>query len=244
MITKTPSSSWIKSNILTLLYALIIALLIRTFLFQPFFIPSSSMEPNLLVGDRLFASKYDYGYSKHSFPFSFGPISNRIFSSTPERGDIIIFKPPHTDLDYIKRLVGLPGDKIRVENGKLIINDTILNYKKIREEPKVLKNGRVVNVDTYLETLPSGKSYEIYNYIDGSPGDNTKEITIPTDSYYFMGDNRDNSNDSRFWGTVKFERLVGKAQIIFFSTEGGSKFYEFWKWPFDIQFNRLFNFIK
>ena len=153
MIKKTPSSSWIKSNILTLLYALIIALLIRTFLFQPFFIPSSSMEPNLLVGDRLFASKYDYGFSKHSFPFSLGPISNRIFSSTPERGDIIIFKPPQTNLDYIKRLVGLPGDKIRVENGKLIINDTILNYKKIREEPKVLKNGRIINVDVYLETL-------------------------------------------------------------------------------------------
>ena len=131
MSNKKINSSWIKSNLLTLFYALVIALIIRTFLIQPFFIPSSSMEPNLLVGDRLFASKFDYGYSKHSFPFSLGPISNRIFSNVPDRGDVIIFKPPHTNLDYIKRLIGLPGDRIEVQNGNLIINSNSLEYENI-----------------------------------------------------------------------------------------------------------------
>ncbi len=222
MTDKFLSKSWFKSNLLTLIYALLIALLIRTFLFQPFFIPSSSMEPNLLIGDRLFASKYDYGYSKH----------------------VIIFKPPHTNLDYIKRLVGMPGDIIKVKDGKLIINGESAKYKELREDTKILKNGRVVKARVLIETLPNGKSYEIYNYIDGSPGDNTNEIIVPNDSYFFLGDNRDNSNDSRFWGSVNFDRLVGKAQIIFFSTEGGSKFYEIWKWPFDIQFKRLLKLIS
>ena len=244
MSNKKINSSWIKSNLLTLFYALVIALIIRTFLIQPFFIPSSSMEPNLLVGDRLFASKFDYGYSKHSFPFSLGPISNRIFSNVPDRGDVIIFKPPHTNLDYIKRLIGLPGDRIEVRNGNLIINSNLLKYENIREDSKVLKNGRVIKINVLKETLPNGISYEIYNYLDGSPGDNTKEFVVPENHYFFMGDNRDNSNDSRFWGTVGFNRLVGKAQIIFFSTEDGSTILEFWKWPFDIQFNRLLKLIN
>jgi len=244
MSDKKINASWIKSNLLTLFYALVIALIIRTFLIQPFFIPSSSMEPNLLVGDRLFASKFDYGYSKHSFPFSLGPISNRIFSNVPERGDVIIFKPPHTNLDYIKRLIGLPGDRIEVRNGNLIINRNSLEYENIREDSKVLKNGRVIKINVLKETLPNGISYEIYNYLDGSPGDNTKEFVVPENHYFFMGDNRDNSNDSRFWGTVEFNRLVGKAQIIFFSTEDGSTILEFWKWPFDIQFNRLLKLIN
>ena len=239
MSDKKINASWIKSNLLTLFYALVIALIIRTFLIQPFFIPSSSMEPNLLVGDRLFASKFDYGYSKHSFPFSLGPISNRIFSNVPDRGDVIIFKPPHTNLDYIKRLIGLPGDRIEVRNGNLIINSNLLEYENIREDSKVLKNGRVIKINVLKETLPNGISYEIYNYLDGSPGDNTKEFVVPENHYFFMGDNRDNSNDSRFWGTVEFNRLVGKAQIIFFSTEDGSTILEFWKCPIDIQYNRL-----
>ena len=244
MSDKKINTSWIKSNLLTLFYAIVIALIIRTFLIQPFFIPSSSMEPNLLVGDRLFASKFDYGYSKHSFPFSLGPISNRIFSNVPDRGDVIIFKPPHTNLDYIKRLIGLPGDRIEVRNGNLIINSNSLEYENIREDSKVLKNGRVIKINVLKETLPNGISYEIYNYLDGSPGDNTKEFVVPENHYFFMGDNRDNSNDSRFWGTVEFNRLVGKAQIIFFSTEDGSTILEFWKWPFDIQFNRLLKLIN
>ena len=244
MTDKVLSKSWIKSNFLTLLYALLIALLIRTFLFQPFFIPSSSMEPGLLIGDRLFASKYDYGYSKHSFPFSLGPISDRILANEPERGDVVIFKPPHTKLDFIKRLIGLPGEKVKVVNGKLFINGISAKYETLRVDTKILKNGKTEKVTVLLETLPNGKSYEIYNYYEGSRGDNIDEIIVPEDSYFFMGDNRDKSSDSRFWGSVKFERLVGKAKIIFFATEGGSKFYEIWKWPFDIQFKRLFKLIS
>ena len=235
----------IVSNILTLIYAVIIALLIRTFILQPFFIPSSSMEPGLLVGDRLFASKFDYGYSKHSFPFSLGPISERVLSNSPNRGDIIIFKPPNTNLDYIKRLIGLPGDKIQVINGNLIINGNLLEYENVREDKKVLRNGRIIKINVLKETLPNGISYEIYNYIDGSPGDNTREIIVPEDQYFFMGDNRDNSNDSRFWGAVDYERIVGKAQIIFFATKNGSPMYNLLlKLPFDIEFERIVKFIK
>ena len=141
-------------------------------------------------------------------------------------------------------MIGLPGDRIEVRNGNLIINSNLLEYENIREDSKVLKNGRVIKINVLKETLPNGISYEIYNYLDGSPGDNTKEFVVPENHYFFMGDNRDNSNDSRFWGTVEFNRLVGKAQIIFFSTEDGSTILEFWKWPFDIQFNRLLKLIN
>tara|TARA_Y100000590_G_scaffold383108_1_gene453521 strand:- start:441 stop:1520 length:1080 start_codon:yes stop_codon:yes gene_type:complete len=240
------ANNWRKilSNFLTLIYALIIALLIRTFLLQPFFIPSSSMEPGLLVGDRLFASKYDYGYSKHSFPFSRGPISDRILANNPQRGDVIIFKPPHTNLDYIKRLVGLPGDKIVIQGGKLFINGETAIYEEVREDLKILKNGRGIRVQVLTETLPNGKTYEIYNYQNNSPGDNTKEFIVPENHYFFLGDNRDNSNDSRFWGSVDIERIVGKAQIIFFATKRGTPMYNLiLKRPFEIDFTRIMSFI-
>ena len=239
------SKSSILDNLKTLFYALIIALIIRSFFLQPFYIPSSSMEPNLLVGDRLFVTKYSYGYSKHSFPFSPNIFNGRIMDSMPKMGDVVVFKTPADNrTDYIKRLIGLPGDRIEVQNGNLIINSKSLEYENIREDSKVLKNGRVIKINVLKETLPNGISYEIYNYLDGSPGDNTKEFVVPENHYFFMGDNRDNSNDSRFWGTVEFNRLVGKAQIIFFSTEDGSTILEFWKWPFDIQFNRLLKLIN
>jgi len=235
MNDKQSMSSWIKSNLITVFYAIIIALLIRTFLFQPFFIPSSSMEPNLLVGDRIFASKYDYGYSSHSFPFSLPIIKGRIFESSPKRGDVVIFKPPHTKNDYIKRLIGLPGDKIKLIDGTVYINSTPLERKFVRTDDR--------KISIYEETMPGGVSYETRDLGD-KPQDNIKEFTVPTDHYFFMGDNRDNSNDSRFWGTVPVERIVAKAQIIFFSTKDGSWFIEFWRWPFDIQFERLFKFVR
>ena len=247
MSDKKINASWIKSNLLTLFYALVIALIIRTFLIQPFFIPSSSMEPNLLVGDRLFASKFDYGYSKHSFPFSLGPISNRIFSNVPDRGDVIIFKPPHTNLDYIKRLIGLPGDRIEVQNGNLIINSNSLEYENIREDSKVLKNGRVIKINVLKETLPNGISYEIYNYLDGSPGDNTKEFVVPENHYFFMGDNRDNSLDSRFVdqvGYVPFANLIGRAEFLFFSSDKSIPLWKVWKWHRKFRVDRIFNKIE
>jgi len=235
MSDKESTSSWIKSNLITIFYAIIIALLIRTFLFQPFFIPSSSMEPGLLVGDRIFASKYDYGYSRHSFLFSLPIINGRIFESSPKRGDVVIFKPPHTRNDYIKRLIGLPGDKIKLIDGTIYINSNPVEREFVRTDDK--------DIAIYKETMASGVSYETRDLGD-KPQDNIKEFIVPENHYFFMGDNRDNSNDSRFWGPVPAERIVAKAQIIFFSTKDGSWFIEFWRWPFDIQFERLFKFIK
>jgi len=235
MSDKESTSSWIKSNLITIFYAIIIALLIRTFLFQPFFIPSSSMEPGLLVGDRIFASKYDYGYSRHSFPFSLPIINGRVLESSPKRGDVVIFKPPHTRNDFIKRLIGLPGDKIQLNDGVVFINSIPVN----REFVRIDESG----ANIFKETMPNGKSYEIRD-VGKTPQDNTVEYLVPENHYFFLGDNRDKSSDSRFWESVPIERIIAKAQIIFFSTKDGSWFIEFWRWPFDIQFERLFKFIK
>ena len=244
MADSNSSLDWFKSNFLSLFYAILIAIIIRTFFFQAFFIPSSSMEPTLLVGDRIFVSKFSYGYSKHSFPFSLPLINERVLFSEPERGDIIVFKTPENlRIDYIKRLVGLPGDKIQMIDGILHINDIPVKRKKIRSETKLINNGQIRNVLIYEETLPNNISYETFD-IGNTRADNTSEIFIPEDSYFFMGDNRDNSKDSRFVGSVPKNNLVGKAQIIFFATEGGSTILEFWRWPFDIQIDRLFKMIN
>ena len=244
MADKNSSLDWFKSNFLSLFYAILIAIIIRTFFFQAFFIPSSSMEPTLLVGDRIFVSKFSYGYSKHSFPFSLPLINERVLFSEPERGDIIVFKTPENlRIDYIKRLVGLPGDKIQMIDGILHINDIPVKRKKIRSETKLINNGQIRNVLVYEETLTNNISYETFD-IGNTRADNTSEIFIPEDSYFFMGDNRDNSKDSRFVGSVPKNNLVGKAQIIFFATEGGSTILEFWRWPFDIQIDRLFKMIN
>ncbi len=244
MADKNSTLDWFKSNFLSLFYAILIAIIIRTFFFQAFFIPSSSMEPTLLVGDRIFVSKFSYGYSKHSFPFSLPLINERVLFSEPERGDIIVFKTPENlRIDYIKRLVGLPGDKIQMINGILHINDIPVKRKKIRSETKLINNGQIRNVLVYKETMPNNISYETFD-MGNTRADNTSEIFIPEDSYFFMGDNRDNSKDSRFVGSVPKNNLVGKAQIIFFATEGGSTILEFWRWPFDIQIDRLFKMIN
>ena len=235
MSDKESTSSWIKSNLLTIFYAIIIALVIRTFLFQPFFIPSSSMEPGLLVGDRIFASKYDFGYSRHSFPFSLPIVKGRIFESSPKRGDVVIFKPPHTRNDYIKRLIGLPGDKIQLNDGVVFINSIPVDREFVRTDES--------GANIFKETMPNGRSYEIRD-VGKTPQDNTVEFLVPENHYFFLGDNRDKSSDSRFWESVPIERIIAKAQIIFFSTKDGSWFIEFWRWPFDIQFERLFKLIK
>ena len=202
------------------------------------------MEPTLLVGDRIFVSKFSYGYSKHSFPFSLPLINERVLFSEPERGDIIVFKTPENlRIDYIKRLVGLPGDKIQMIDGILHINDIPVKRKKIRSETKLINNGQIRNVLVYEETLPNNVYYETFD-MGNTRADNTSEIFIPEDSYFFVGDNRDNSKDSRFIGSVPKNNLVGKAQIIFFATEGGSTILEFWRWPFDIQIDRLFKMIN
>ena len=213
--------SIIFDNIKTLLGALFIAILIRSLLFQPFYIPSSSMEPTLLVGDRIFVSKYAYGYSKHSFPFS-PPITNkRFFSNKPKRGDLVVFKTPSDNrTDYIKRLIGLPGDTIQFIEGDILLNKKKIERKKIKENLKIRCGNMNFPVTVYEETLPNGIKYKaVYSKIGTLM--NSDEYIVPNEHYFFLGDNRDCSKDSRFLSEVGYvheDNLVGKAQFIFFST--------------------------
>ncbi len=234
--------SWLEIG-KTIVYALLIAAAIRTFVFQPFDIPSGSMENTLRVGDYLFVSKLAYGYSRYSFPFSAGPFSGRIFASQPERGDIVVFKlPADNSTDYIKRLIGLPGDRIQVTDGQLYINGQPVKREKVSEGVEEL-DGFDRDVAHYRETLPNGKSYETLAFAPNNPLNNTGVFVVPEGHYFMMGDNRDNSSDSRAAGSgvgyVPFENLVGKAEIIFFSTDGSARFWEIWQWPFAIRYSRL-----
>ena len=234
----------IIDNIKTLLYALLIALFIRSFFFQPFYIPSSSMEPNLLIGDRLFVSKYSYGYSQHSFPFSPKIFTGRILKKTPKRGDVVVFKTPADDrTDYIKRLIGLPGDKVQIINKDLYLNGIKIEKKQIEISLNINCGREILEVEAYEETLPNGAKYLTVYRKDGTMI-NTDEFIVPNENYFFLGDNRDCSKDSRFLGSVgyvNFNNLVGKARIIFFSTDKkkGSLF-KFWNWNQIVRKGRLF----
>ena len=234
----------ILENIKTIIYALIIAILIRSLLLQPFYIPSSSMEPSLLVGDRLFVTKLSYGYSRHSFPFSLGPIKNRILFSEPDRGDVIVFKTPADNrTDYIKRLIGLPGDKLQFIDGNLYLNDVEILKSKTQYKSKIFCGKSTVNNIVFKEKLLNGKEYLISYYKSGSY-QNSDEFLVPKDHYFFLGDNRDCSKDSRFLSSVGFvhkDNLVGKAQFIFFSTNirEGSIF-EIWNWKKILRTERFF----
>ena len=210
----------IFDNIKTILYALIIAIVIRSLFFQPFYIPSSSMEPTLLVGDRIFVSKYSYGYSKHSFPFS-PPFSNEnFFTKDPKRGDLVVFKTPSDNrTDYIKRLIGLPGDTIQFKNGEIFLNNKKIKREKIKNESIIRCGSQNLNTVSFIETLPNGISYNAV-YLTKGTLKNSDEYKVPNDSFFLMGDNRDCSKDSRFLSSVGYVNkinLVGKASIIFFS---------------------------
>ena len=204
----------IIENLKTIIYALIIALIIRSFLFQPFYIPSSSMEPNLLVGDRLFVSKYAYGYSRHSFPFSPNFSDKRYLSNKPERGNVIVFKTPSDNrTDYIKRLIGLPGDTIQIIDGDLYLNDEKIIRDKIEIYKSINCGNEILRIDAFEETLPNKKKYIAVYRKEGTIL-NTSKFFVPDNHYFFMGDNRDCSKDSRFLssvGYVSFNNLVGKA---------------------------------
>ena len=235
-------------NTKTLFYAAIIAILIRSILIQPFYIPSSSMEPNLLVGDRLFVTKFSYGYSKHSFPFSPPIFKGRILNIEPKRGDVIVFKTPADNrTDYIKRLIGIPGDTIQFIDGELYLNDNQI-LKTIKNKDDILYCGNTkIPVITFKEKLPNGITYLASYRKDYSIRDTDKFI-IPDDNYFFLGDNRDCSKDSRFLSEVGYvhkDNLVGKAQIMFFSSDPkvGSILY-FWNWNKILRFNRFFKFIE
>jgi len=234
----------IIENIKILLFALIIALFIRSFFIQPFYIPSSSMEPGLVVGDRLFVSKYSYGYSRHSLPFSLKIYNKRIFEKTPMRGDVVVFKTPADNrTDYIKRLIGLPGDVIQIINKDLYLNDIKIKKEKIENSSNIYCGNEILKADFYEETLPNGKKYVAVYRKKGSMIDSDKFI-VPINHYFFMGDNRDCSKDSRFLssvGFVSFNNLVGKAQFIFFSNDKKEGlFIQFWKWGESIRLQRFF----
>jgi signal peptidase I len=224
----------------TIVYALLIAAVIRSFLFQPFNIPSGSMEATLLVGDYLFVSKSSYGFSRYSFPFAIFPFSGRFFTGTPERGDIVVFKyPVDNSTDYIKRLIGLPGDRIQMKEGVLYINEQPVPKTRVEDYVETV-GGQPHHVPQYKETLPNGVSYFVLDREPEGNLDDTQIFVVPEGHYFMMGDNRDNSADSRVdVGYVPFENFVGKAQIIFFSTDGSARLWEFWRWPFAIRYGRI-----
>lgn len=226
--------------------ALVLALIVRTFLFQPFTIPSGSMKDTLLVGDYLFVSKYAYGYSRYSLPFSPDIFSGRIWAEPPTRGDVAVFKLPRDpSVDYIKRVIGLPGDKIQMIDGVLQINGTPVPKVKIDDYVTRDEFGET-RVARYRETLPNGVSYEVLDLDPHSFSDNTPVFEVPAGHYFMMGDNRDNSTDSRVLGAVgyvPFENFVGRADIIFFSVKEGEPAWQFWRWPWTVRFDRIFKLI-
>lgn len=232
----------------TIVYAILIALAVRTVAFEPFNIPSGSMIPSLLVGDYLFVSKYSYGYSRYSLPLSLPIISERLFFTAPERGDVAVFKlPADNSTDYIKRIIGLPGDRIQVIRGVLHINGDAV--KRVARGDYVYRDesGRIVRAQLYRETLPGGRSHDIIELSDNGPLDNTPVYTVPPGHYFAMGDNRDNSLDSRVSSAVGFvpaRNLVGRAEILFFSIESPARIWEIWKWPTAIRFSRFFQSIE
>jgi signal peptidase I len=247
MAQKSQKSSTAGEFIKTIVYAGLIAVGIHTFLYEPFFIPSGSMVPTLLVGDYLFVNKFAYGYSHFSFPFSPDVFSGRIFGHMPKRGQVVVFRPPgQPDTDFIKRVVGLPGDTIQVTGGQLYINGAEVPRAEVGNYTDTSSGGPVVARE-YMETLPGGKPHAILKETDDGFANNTQVYTVPAGDLFMMGDNRDDSEDSRFMdgpvGYVPVENLIGPADMIFFSINLQYPFYEFWEWPFEIRWGRMFHAI-
>lgn len=247
-------------TIKTLVWALLLAGLIRTLFFQPYWIPSGSMKDTLLIGDFLFVNKMAYGYSKHSCPWSLCPFSGRILSKEPKRGDVVVFKHPTTGADFIKRLVGLPGEKIQMKDGYLYINNIKVNQISdgVFEERNEIQGpmqssrpacskptgiGMICTKEKFISELPNGVSHNVLNVSSGQSLDNTGIYSVPDNHYFFMGDNRDNSSDSRVRkprgiGFVPLENIVGRADRVMFSSAGKSILY-FWTWRSDRYFKSI-----
>jgi len=242
----TKQKGGFMETVRTLFYTVLIAILIRTFAFEPFNIPSGSMIPTLLVGDYLFVSKFSYGYSRFSLPFGLGPFDGRILYSEPDRGDVAVFKLPRDNsTDYIKRIIGLPGDTIQMRDSVLYINGEAVPRERI-EDYVPRDDGAGQRAAQFVETLPNGRSYRILEQQVNGSLDNTQVYTVPDGHFFALGDNRDQSLDSRVISGVGFipkENLVGRAEILFFSVTGESGFFEVWNWPFAIRFDRIFDAI-
>lgn len=258
MRRKSDDGLW--ETVKVIIQALLIAFFVRSFLYQPFNIPSASMYPTLKIGDYLFVSKLSYGYGKYSFNFSLGGFGHEllnccpidfpgrvVLADTPKRGDVAVFKlPSNTEVDYIKRVIGLPGDRIQMREGILYINGAAVKKERIEDYVDPDGEGSGSPVPQYVETLPNGVTYRVLDEVANGAADNTQEYAVPEGHYFMMGDNRDNSQDSRFLnevGYVPIENYVGRADIIFFSISQDAAFWEFWRWPLDIRWNRFFNLI-
>ncbi|MFZ5673781.1 MAG: signal peptidase I [Pseudomonadota bacterium] len=261
---KSDDGFW--DTIKVIIQALLIAFAVRMFLYQPFNIPSESMYPTLKVGDYLFVSKLSYGYSKYSFNFGlnlfgnelfkFGPIpveGRFVFPAEPKRGDVAVFKLPlDNETDYIKRVIGLPGDRVQMREGVLYINGQAVPKQRIADFVDEQGPNAGKPVPQYVETLPNGVSYNVLDLTPESGADNTQEYVVPAGNYFMMGDNRDNSLDSRYAanssqrgvGFVPYENFVGRADIIFFSIEPNAAFWQVWKWPTSIRWLRFFNLVN
>ncbi len=239
---KKDKDGGIYETVKIVVQALLLALVVRTFLFQPFNIPSGSMVNTLLIGDYLFVSKYSYGYSRYSFPFGLVPIPGRVWAGEPQRGDIAVFKlPTDNSTDYIKRVIGLPGDKIQLRGGVVYINDEEVKRERIDDYIEDTSFG-VKRTARYRETLPNGVTYDVLDLSPRGQLDNTRVYEVPEGHYFMMGDNRDNSVDSRVLsrvGYVPLENFIGRAEVLFFSVQEGNAAWEIWKWPWSIRWDRL-----
>jgi len=242
--SREKKGSGLGETVKIVIQALLLALVVRTLLFQPFNIPSGSMKSTLLVGDYLFVSKYAYGFSRYSLPFGPNLFEGRIWAAEPERGDVVVFKLPRDNsTDYIKRVVGLPGDQIQVRGGVLYINGEAVE----RESVGQWTDDDGIRYERYRETMPNGVQYMTLDRDPNGPEDNTQVYEVPAGHFFMMGDNRDNSTDSRVLsavGYVPFENLVGRAEVIFFSVEEGNAAWQFWKWPWTVRWDRMFSSVE
>ena len=232
-------------NLKTFFLAIIAALTIRSFLFEPFSIPSGSMYPTLVVGDYLFVSKYSYGFSKHSFPFSLPIIPKRIFYESPKRGDVLVFKTPTDNkTDYVKRVIGIPGDKVKMIDNQIFLNNVEIERKKIKDDNYYDTYGRNIKVERYLEILPNGTNYEVYEFnekISVFDTNNFSEVLVPENYFFVIGDNRDNSQDSRFIGGIPKDNLVGKASLVLLSFDSlKGSWWRVWTWFTALRKDRFF----
>ena len=253
--TNKSRRSGLSDTIRVVIHALILAMIVRVFLYQPFNIPSGSMIPTLLVGDYLFVSKFSYGYSRFSLPFSPNLFSGRVWASEPKRGEVAVFKLPRdNETDYIKRVVGVPGDEIQVRDGVLFINSKAVQRRRIEDFIITDAFGNRRRVTRYEETLPKDPrdpaaesvSYQVLDLVQNGFGDNTSVYKVPEGHYFMMGDNRDNSTDSRVGSAVGFvplQNFVGRAEIIFFSGDDGTSLWEVWRWPWSIRWSRFFRLV-